>query len=81
MPSCSNEPPVMFTSRRYFSPYLIMIFTAHKRSLGQGNVFTPVSHSVHGGRGVHPQADTPRQTNPLGRHPPGQTRPPPQDSN
>ena len=25
------------------------IFTAHKRSLGQGNVFTPVCHSVHGG--------------------------------
>ena len=23
------------------------IFTAHKRSLGQGNVFTPVCHSVH----------------------------------
>ena len=25
-------------------------FTARKRSLGQGNVFTPVCHSVHGGR-------------------------------
>ena len=24
-----------------------MIFTAHKRSLGQGNAFTPVCHSVH----------------------------------
>ena len=27
------------------------IITAHKRSLGQGNVFTPVCHSVHRGRG------------------------------
>ena len=24
------------------------IFTARKRSLGQGNIFTPVCHSVHG---------------------------------
>ena len=30
-------------------------FTARKRSLGQGNVFTAVSHSVHGGRaGLYP---------------------------
>ena len=29
------------------------IFTARKRSLGQGNVFTHVCHSVHGG-GVYP---------------------------
>ena len=27
------------------------IITARKRSLGQGNVFTPVCHSVHGGWG------------------------------
>ena len=25
------------------------IITTRKRSLGQGNIFTPVSHSVHGG--------------------------------
>ena len=25
------------------------MFTARKRSLGQGNIFTPVCHSVHGG--------------------------------
>ena len=25
------------------------IFTARKQSLGQGNIFTPVCHSVHGG--------------------------------
>ena len=29
-----------------------LIFTARKRSLGQGNIFTPVCHSVHGGGGV-----------------------------
>ena len=29
----------------------IPIFTARKRSLGQGNIFTPVCHSVQGGRG------------------------------
>ena len=27
------------------------IVTIHKRSLGQGNIFTPVYHSVHGGGG------------------------------
>ena len=26
-----------------------MVITARKRSLGQGNIFTPVCHSVHGG--------------------------------
>ena len=32
--------------------YLInVIFTARKRSLGQGNIFSPVYHSVHRGRG------------------------------
>ena len=31
----------------------ILIFTGRKRSLGQGNVFTPVCHSVHRG-GLHP---------------------------
>ena len=28
---------------------IYFIFTARKRSLGQGNIFTPVCHSVHGG--------------------------------
>ena len=28
--------------------------TARKRSLGQGNIFTPVCHSVHGGRCLLP---------------------------
>ena len=26
---------------------IMLIFTTHKRSLGQGNVFTPVCHCVH----------------------------------
>ena len=64
------------------------IFTARKRSLEQGNVFTPVCHSVH--RGVCPTlphrqtggwADPPRQTpldaDPLGRPPWMQTPPRP----
>ena len=55
------------------------VFTARKRSLGQGSVFTPVCHFVHRGggwsaplyAGIHnPQADIP-----LGRHPPRQTPP------
>ena len=32
--------------------YLLLLFpviTARKRSLGQGNIFAPVCHSVHGG--------------------------------
>ena len=31
-------------------------FTARKRSLGQGNIFAPVCHSVHGG-GVSARGD------------------------
>ena len=36
-----------------FRLFVAFIFTARKRSLGQGNVFTPVCHSVNG-RGVYP---------------------------
>ena len=37
------------------------IFTAHKRNLGQGNIFAPVCHSVHRGEylGRYPLAGTP----------------------
>ena len=58
------------------------------KKLRQGNTFTPVCHSGHGGgRLPHgmlrytppgPKADTPfdqRQTTPQVRHPPGQTLP------
>ena len=34
---------------RVFSLNFTYIITARKRSLGQGNIFTPVCHSVHGG--------------------------------
>ena len=57
-----------------------------QRSCGQGNIFTPVCHSVHGGgvsASVHagippPRADTPReQTPPPGsRHTPPEQTPP-----
>ena len=51
------------SSRKY--PPLKYFFTARKRSLGQGNIFAPVCHSVQGGGGVpgqvhpHPLACTP----------------------
>ena len=57
------------------SPAFCCPFTARKRSLGQGNVFTPVCHSVH--RGVHPSMQWVGCL-PLGLrcvHPPGTTPP------
>ena len=36
-----------------------MFITARKRSLGQGNIFTPVCHSVHMGGGEYLGRDTP----------------------
>ena len=53
----------------------LYIITARKRSLGQGNVFTPVSHSVHGARVYTTQAK-----HPPDRHPTGQTPPPPRQT-
>ena len=62
----------------------LLIVTTRKRSLGRGNVFTSVCHSVHGmGRGCIPECNgagwrsasgsrgctLPRQTPPIGRHP------------
>ena len=49
-----------------------------QRSCGQGNIFTPVCHSVHtgGSASVHAGIPTPPGTNPPGsRHPP-RSRPP-----
>ena len=43
------------------SPQLI---TARKRSLGQGNIFTPICHSVH--RGVPPPGGLPQGVLPPG---------------
>ena len=46
----------------------VLIFTARKRSLGQGNIFTPVCYSVHrGSASVHDGIPPPRT-----RHPPDQ---------
>ena len=41
------------------------VFTARKRSLGQGNIFTPVCHSVHRGRGGCLSAWWDNTTHPL----------------
>ena len=39
----------MSGSHGWTAPRRVHIFTARKRSLGQGNIFTPVCHSVHRG--------------------------------
>ena len=59
------------------------IFTARKRSLGQGYVFTRVCYSLHkGGREVPGQVPpppgryTPQAGTPPGRYTPGQVHPP-----
>ena len=52
-----------------------------KRSLGQGNIFAPVCHSVHGGREylgryiLPEQVHPPRQVHPLGRYTPNRYTP------
>ena len=55
----------------------LTLITARKRSLGQGNIFTPVCHSVHGG-GEYLVGTPPGQVHPPGQvlHPPGQVHPP-----
>ena len=56
-------------------------FVKDNCQLGQGNIFTPVCHSVHRGGGEVPDqvppswADTPLTRCPLGGHPPRQTPP------
>ena len=54
---------------------VLVIFTARKRSLGQGNVFTHVCHSVRKGEGVSvclPDRD-PLDRDPLDRDPQTET--------
>ena len=70
----------IFTTTNYTDTHFI---TARKRSLGQGNIFTPVCHSVH--RGVLPQCmlgyhHPPRTRHPPGADPPGTRHPPPEQS-
>ena len=64
--------------------YHFYVYYRPQRSCGQGNIFTPVCHSVHrGGGGGIPQgteADPPDQAHPPPRtrhHPPDQTHHPP----
>ena len=71
--------------------YHVCVITVRKRSLGQGNFFTPVCDSVHGGgvvsaplhAGIHPPPRTRGRHPPMtrGRHPPGPEAdtPPPGD--
>ena len=47
------------------------MITACKRSLGQGNVFTPVCHSVHRGRHADPLDTDPIDADPLDAESPG----------
>ena len=51
----------------------VLLITARKRSLGQGNIFTPVCHSVHGGGGSTWPGTPPDQVHPPRDqvHPPG----------
>ena len=71
-PSGSRHPPppeqrrlLLWTVRILLECILVtcLMFTARKRSLGQGNVFISVCDSVHGGVDTPPLVDTP---NPLG---------------
>ena len=54
-------------------------------SCGQGNIFTPVCHSVHGGvlpqcmLGYPPGPDPPRADTPTGTRPPGSRPPSPRE--
>ena len=54
--------------------HFVMIITARERSLGQGNIFAPVCHSVHRGGGTW--AGTPQQVQPPGRYTPRAGTPP-----
>ena len=61
--------------------YWVCLCYRPQRSCGQGNIFTPVCHSVHRGGGVSeadpPGADAPPgQVHPLAGTPPRQAHPP-----
>ena len=59
---------------RLLNNYILhSVFTAPKRSFGQGIVFTPVCHSVHGGRGVGVSAPLHAGIHTLLADPPRQT--------
>ena len=76
-----------FTNRSYYWNlnwnhriiFSLNIYHRPQRSCGQGNIFTPVCHSVHR-EGVCLSAcwDTPGSRHPPNRHPPGSRHPPEQ---
>ena len=71
-------PQMHWSPRREFW-YSVGVITARKRSLGQGNIFAPVCHSVHRG-GCLPHCMlwyTPSRYTPLGRYTLWQVHPPP----
>ena len=72
LPGRSSEIKVLYSDSFIDWMSILLIFNARKRSLGQGNVFTRVCHSAHGGgggicilRGSHPVgwADPPAHEN------------------
>ena len=71
----SATPAILLAASMAAAPITHILFTARKRSLGQGNIFTPVCHSVHGQ--VHPPGRyTPwNRYTPQTRYPPGQVHP------
>ena len=67
----SHTSVILFTIGLMDPQSLLILVTGRKRSLGQGNVFIPVCHSVHRGSGRHPREDTPQeQTSPREQTPP-----------
>ena len=80
---CKPKAPKSSTLREVATgqPWLIQAVYSNKHnywlqgSCGQGNIFTPVCHSVHRGKGVSeadtpPGSDTPPQVRPPGQTPP-----------
>ena len=83
VPACKTVL-IDISSLRYvyhftFHVQICALLPPAKRSLGQGNIFAPVCHSVHRGRvpgQVHPTAGTPPgQVHPRAGAPPGQVHP------
>ena len=68
MPRNNDKSKQTLTNQQWCSPYLksAQLVTARKRSLGQGNAFTPICQSFCPKGVVY----TPRADTPLGRHPP-----------
>ena len=70
-----------YRTKRSYGVFTLIVWSFYrpKTKLREGNVFTPVCHSVHRAGGVYLSAcwdtHTPGQT-PLGKHPTGQTHTP-----